>query len=271
MSENGIYRFECRYDGSDYYGWQRQPDVETIQQQLEQVWSEVLSQPITVHGAGRTDRGVHALGQVAHLEVDPEAVPVPESRWSLLVNQRLPADISIRNLTRARRGFHSRHSATYRFYGYRFCYHTRSRFSDHQYAWIIKGNRWDPAGARGVVRELDGTIPTRVFSGRGGSTHDAEQWELDLRFRQLRPGEPWILLGSPSFRYRMVRCVATAVARVLKGRWDRTDLRSRIRKSGGALDAGPPQGCYLVRVVYYGDTPSFSEVWTRILGAFGSG
>lgn len=270
MPTTVTYRFECRYDGSDYYGWQRQPDVDTIQQQLEFAWAEVLSQSVTIQGSGRTDRGVHALNQVAHIELEPDSTTIPEARWGILVNQWLPSDIAIENVRRAKPEFHARHSASYRVYGYRFCYHSKARFGTERYAWKIYGSRWDPGNAREIVRELNGHIPTRLFSGRGGSSYDAETWELTMNLRQLRPGELWILVGSPSFRYRMVRCLATAVARGLKDRWDPSDLRSRIRAAEGTLDAAPAQGCYLAGV-FYDRSPSVGGVWNRILTAFGPG
>ncbi|QFU22167.1 tRNA pseudouridine(38-40) synthase TruA [Shewanella eurypsychrophilus] len=111
------------YDGSNYYGWQRQLEVDTVQAQLERALSKVANQPITVHCAGRTDAGVHGTGQVVHFETTANR---KESAWTLGVNVNLPDDIAVKWVKIVDEDFHARFSATARRYRYMiYNYHLR--------------------------------------------------------------------------------------------------------------------------------------------------
>ncbi|MDH3000026.1 tRNA pseudouridine(38,39,40) synthase TruA [Chelonobacter oris] len=103
------------YDGSRYFGWQRQQSVKSIQQDLELALSKVAAHDVTVFCAGRTDSGVHATGQVVHFETD--AVRQPQA-WTLGVNANLPADIKVKWAMPVAQTFHARFSATARRYRY---------------------------------------------------------------------------------------------------------------------------------------------------------
>lgn len=103
------------YDGSRYYGWQRQREVISVQAELERVLSRIAAHPVEVQCAGRTDAGVHATGQVIHFDC-----PVPRklAAWTLGANANLPADIAVRWAQEVPEDFHARFSATARRYRY---------------------------------------------------------------------------------------------------------------------------------------------------------
>lgn len=103
------------YDGSAYYGWQRQQEVTSVQQCLENALSQVANEPITVFCAGRTDAGVHATGQVVHFDTQASR---PEVAWSMGVNANLPPTIAVRWVKNVVTDFHARFSATARRYRY---------------------------------------------------------------------------------------------------------------------------------------------------------
>lgn len=103
------------YDGSGYFGWQRQAEVDSVQGQLEQALSKVANEPISLFCAGRTDAGVHATGQVVHF--DTNAVR-NEGAWTLGVNANLPDNIAVRWVKEVDESFHARFSATARRYRY---------------------------------------------------------------------------------------------------------------------------------------------------------
>ncbi|ROP62960.1 tRNA pseudouridine38-40 synthase [Enterobacter sp. BIGb0383] len=103
------------YDGSRYYGWQRQQEVRSVQEKLEQALSKVADEPIVVFCAGRTDAGVHGTGQVVHFET--RAVR-KDAAWTLGVNANLPGDIAVRWVKTVPEDFHARFSATARRYRY---------------------------------------------------------------------------------------------------------------------------------------------------------
>ena len=103
------------YDGSKYYGWQRQNEVRSVQEKLEKALSQVANEPITVFCAGRTDAGVHGTGQVVHFETTAQR---KDAAWTLGVNANLPGDIAVRWVKAVPDDFHARFSATARRYRY---------------------------------------------------------------------------------------------------------------------------------------------------------
>ena len=104
-----------QYLGTHYHGWQRQPDRISIQEEIENALAEVTGKPVTLHGAGRTDAGVHAAAQVAHFEY---IGPIPADKWAKILNSRLPKDILIRGSATVPPDWHARFSALWRRYRY---------------------------------------------------------------------------------------------------------------------------------------------------------
>ncbi|AFJ46332.1 tRNA pseudouridine(38-40) synthase TruA [Shimwellia blattae] len=103
------------YDGSKYYGWQRQQEVPSVQEKLEKALSQVANEPVTVFCAGRTDAGVHATGQVVHFETTAQR---KDAAWTMGVNANLPGDVAVRWVKPVAEDFHARFSATARRYRY---------------------------------------------------------------------------------------------------------------------------------------------------------
>ena len=108
-------RLTVAYDGTDFSGWQVQPGRRTVQGSLEEALERTLGAPVRVFGAGRTDAGVHALGQVAHFDAEDE---LPEARLLAALNSRLPPDVRVRELREAAPGFHALRSARDKTYVY---------------------------------------------------------------------------------------------------------------------------------------------------------
>ncbi|GKX60188.1 tRNA pseudouridine(38-40) synthase TruA [Leminorella grimontii] len=115
MSESVKVALGIEYDGSRYYGWQRQQEVASVQGELEKALSQVANHPVTVFCAGRTDAGVHATGQVVHFETTSNRKDVA---WTMGVNANLPSDIAVRWVKSVEPDFHARFSATARRYRY---------------------------------------------------------------------------------------------------------------------------------------------------------
>lgn len=114
MNQN--YKIVLSYDGTDYHGWQRQPDKRTIQGVLEEILYRFHSQKINVLGAGRTDAGVHAQGQVAHFKAD---LNLNDEELLRALNSQLPNDIRILSITPVSQSFHARKAAKSKIYSYR--------------------------------------------------------------------------------------------------------------------------------------------------------
>ena len=104
-----------QYLGTDFHGWQRQSRDRTVQEEIEKAISRVTGEHVTLHGAGRTDSGVHAAAQVAHFDV-PDIIPA--DKWAKILNNYLPGDILIRASAKVELDWHARFSAIYRRYRY---------------------------------------------------------------------------------------------------------------------------------------------------------
>lgn len=108
------------YKGTNYAGWQIQPKKRTIEGEIERVLSEIFNCEINIVGSGRTDAGVHALGQVFHFDVDSLSLDLDRIRYS--ANKMLPKDIDLRSLEVVEDSFHSRYNATEKVYRYSICF-----------------------------------------------------------------------------------------------------------------------------------------------------
>jgi tRNA pseudouridine38-40 synthase len=136
MSKLQAFKLVLEYDGSRFSGWQTQVNARTVQGELQQVADELFGVPVDLQGSGRTDAGVHALGQVAHLKVrDPRRKLTPQQILREL-NDRLPSSIAIVELDPATPDFHARHDAVSRAYFYQIS--TRKAALSKRYVWWIK-------------------------------------------------------------------------------------------------------------------------------------
>jgi tRNA pseudouridine38-40 synthase len=129
------WKLTLEYDGTRYSGWQEQRNARTVQGDLRAAVEEYFGTEVELHGAGRTDAGVHAAAQVAHLKVDTKRVPPPETLLREL-NARLPADIAILEAEPVSSRFHARHDAVSRSYVYQIS-SRKSAFSK-RYVWWVK-------------------------------------------------------------------------------------------------------------------------------------
>lgn len=121
------------YDGARYAGWQRQHNGITIQQRVEEALTKTYGNTCIIHGAGRTDAGVHASGQVAHVQLPEQAHSIPLEKLPVALNTRLPFDVRIRAAAYVHDDFHARYSAIWREYIYTIT--TSDSVFDRHYAW----------------------------------------------------------------------------------------------------------------------------------------
>jgi tRNA pseudouridine38-40 synthase len=241
-------RVKVAYDGSGYCGWQVQPDQPTIQGALESVLAGIEGQPVAVAGSGRTDAGVHALGQVATF---PLANPIPVENLQKAMNRLLPEAIRIVEVAEAPTGFHARYSATAKLYEYRIwreeiCPPTLSRYVyPHPYP-------LDEAAMRQAAPEFEGTHDFRSLAAG-----NAEGKESTIRtiFSSTLERQGSLLVyrvrGS-GFLHHMVRNIVGVLLEV--GRGVRAPggvaaiLAARQRAAAGSTV--PARGLFLVEVEY---------------------
>ncbi len=241
------YRLLLEYDGTDYHGWQRQPDRPTIQEVLETALATVLRHPARLHAAGRTDAGVHALGQVATFRSE-RALEGRELRKAL--NALTPPDVAVREVSIVPDAFDARRSATSRVYEYRIWNQPwRSPFW-HRYTWHVPRSL-DLRAMRTAAGALVGEHDFSAFRAADCDSESRTRRVLHSGFTEAENMCTYRIQAN-AFLKHMVRTIVGTLVSVGIGELAVEDvaevLRARDRTRAGAT--APPQGLSLVAVSY---------------------
>lgn len=240
-------RLLIEYDGTDFCGWQNQPNGPTVQQALEAALATALREPIDAVGSGRTDTGVHARGQVAHIVTEAEVDP---QRLRASLNGLLPHAIAILAVEAAPDGFHARYDARRRHYRYQAT--TEPRALDRRTRTLL---RWAPdidtmneAASLLIGRhEFSSFCKTQSGTTNRICTVERARWTAEAR-----PGDLSFEVVADRFLHGMVRAMVGTLVEVGRGRRAPGDiaevLAARDRRTAG--QAAPPQGLSLDRVDY---------------------
>jgi tRNA pseudouridine38-40 synthase len=239
-----------QYDGTEYVGWQRQDVGISIQALLEDALAPIEGAPVVVHGAGRTDAGVHALAQVATFGLNASIEPDTLSR---ALNAVLPRDVRVTAVEAVDPGFHARFSATGKVYEYRIVNAPFVSPFLHRYAWHVPA-LLDFSAMRQASELLVGTHDFAAFQGSGSvvasTTRRVVSIEWDEGGGYDRPGV--MRIEGDGFLRHMVRNIVGTLVGVGSGRWKPADigeiLASKDRRRAGRT--APPHGLFLVRVRY---------------------
>jgi tRNA pseudouridine38-40 synthase len=245
------YKLTLEYDGSGLVGWQRQAKGKSVQQLLEQAVQRFCGAEVTVHGAGRTDAGVHALGQVAHLDL-PRASAPDTIRGAL--NQHVkPAAITVLAVEPAADNFDARRSARGRVYLYRILNRRPPPALERGRVWHV-GPALDSAAMQRAASLLVGK---HDFSSFRDSLCQARSPVKTLdALDVVRAGdEIRIEARARSFLHHQVRNMVGTLKLVGAGKWKVEDVAAALaaqdRRAAGPT--APPDGLYLVAVIYPGD------------------
>jgi tRNA pseudouridine38-40 synthase len=242
------YKLTIEYDGSGFSGWQRQENGPSIQQVLEEAVFALTGQTISVHGAGRTDAGVHASGQVAHVDLGREW-----SAWRLreAINAHLVGrPIAVLEVEPAVDGFDARRSAIRRDYLYRIVNRRAPLTFELGRAWLVKYAL--DAGAMHEAAQL--LIGRHDFSTFRDSQCQASSPLRTLnRLEVTREGDRIeFFVGARSFLHRQVRSMVGSLVEVGSGKWQAADLRAALEAADRSRcgPVAPACGLYLALVEY---------------------
>jgi tRNA pseudouridine38-40 synthase len=245
------YALSIAYDGSRYCGWQRQSGFDTIQERLEAAVEVLMGEPVVVHGAGRTDAGVHALAQCAHVRLPARRPPDVLLR---ALNGNLPRDIAVTAVREAGAGFHARFSARAKRYLYRFvCSPVRPVIAPGYYHWVR--GALDLDAMRRAARALVGRHDFAAFASNPGYTRSRGTVRCIQHLHLWRrPHGVDLVVQGDGFLYNMVRSVAGTLRDIGRGRLEpeRMAVILRERDRGAAGPTLEPGGLYLLRVLYPG-------------------
>jgi tRNA pseudouridine38-40 synthase len=237
------------YDGAGFRGWQSQPGGGAVQDVLQEAMTRLAGgKKVSVQGSGRTDAGVHALGQVAHADV-PEERGEPRF-WLHALNRVLRPQIRILNCARADKSFHARYSATGKTYEYLLW--TAPILPPHRAGrcWHVRGV--DVSVLRRAAKIFTGRHDFRGFSANRGTP--VQDTHRHLRRAVVSSEGPLVRLRfeGDGFLYKMVRMLVAAMVRVAQGKASMADLHARLagKASVSRREVAPPDGLYLVRVRY---------------------
>lgn len=236
-----------QYDGSAYHGWQVQSDPETIQGHIERAVQELLGKKIGIIGSGRTDSGVHALGQIAHFEVDSCNIPI-ENLWKAL-NRLLPEDIRLMASSKVDDNFHSRFAAIRREYLYQIT--SSPNVLNRNTQWYVK-YRLDTEKLHKLSELILGEHDFSSFCYAGTETENMV-CNLEMASWEVHPdGIMSFNIAGDRFLHHMVRMLVGSMIEVARGKWDMAhflDLLMHPNRQAHVITA-PANGLALFQVSY---------------------
>lgn len=249
------------YDGGAFFGWQLQPSERTVQGELERVLTRLLNAPARVIGSGRTDRGVHATGQVASVDA-PVRWTAPALRRAL--NALLPPEVWVESAAVVDPRFHPRYDATRRAYLYRVGLVERSRSPFHaRFCWPLV-REVDLAVMREVTGALVGDHSFRAFAKAGQEERGDRCTVVEARWAEWPGMGVELHIAANRFLHHMVRYLVGTLVDVGLGKRAPEEVAAML-EPGTALETSPPappEGLYLRAVDYpappYGPPPTAS-------------
>jgi len=237
------------YDGTGYVGWQRQASGESIQGLLEDALSKIDGRAVTVHGAGRTDAGVHATGQVASARI---ACAHDERRLLRALNANLPDAVRVFDVRVMPDAFHARFSATGKRYEYRIWNGRVVPPALRLYTWHVP-QALDVTVMQRAADAIPGEHDFAAFQGSRSATHTSVRRVISARWLSAADGTLVFDIDGEGFLRYMVRSLVGTLVEIGQRRRDAGDM-ARLLATGDRSGAGrtaPPEGLFLVKVEYH--------------------
>jgi len=243
------YKITLEYDGTNYSGWQAQKNAKSIQGTLIKTAEDFLEGHVEIQGAGRTDAGVHALGQVAHLETERK---IDADRLRFGLNDNLPAGINVLQVKQADSRFHARHHAISRSYLYLLS--RRRTALCKKYVWWIKDNL-DVKKMQRALTLFAGFHDFASFADKRMDKDTSTQVKIEtVQLKEINNIIAIRIVGS-HFLWKMVRRIVGVTAEVGRGKFTVSDIEKMLTSYSDipAQFTAPPSGLFLESVLYEGD------------------
>ena len=240
-------KLTLEYDGENYHGWQRQPQVPTIQGTIEASLAEIVREKVNLIGSGRTDAGVHARGQVANFKTKSR---IPLRNLKAALNGLLPKDIVIKHAVQVPDDFHARYGAKSKLYRYTILNASISSPFSRKYAYFFPCHL-DVAAMKRAAKFLVGRHDFSSFRGTGTARENYLRRVTRLRI-SVEKEFIYLDMEADGFLYNMVRIIAGTLVEVGRGKMVAGEVKEILRaqdrrRSGPTL---PARGLCLVRVKY---------------------
>ena len=237
------------YDGAAFAGWQSQAHRNTVQDTLEHAFQKISGTRIRVHGAGRTDAGVHALAQCAHVDLPDRRLSL--ERWTNALNSTLPPAIRILRCQFMPQNFHARFSATGKLYRYRIWAAPILPPLEFGRAWHIS-SPLDVDLLKTAGKKFVGTHDFAAFAAnRGKKEQDTMRTIWSAQIRRSGPRIA-IEIAGDGFLYKMVRLMVGAMTQVALNKMNVDEIVARLKAglANGSRFVAPAKGLYLVKIWY---------------------
>lgn len=233
------------YDGADFNGWQWQPKGRTVQGVLQSSLERLIRESPKVISAGRTDAGVHALGQVVNFKTETRLKP---QQIKSGLNSYLPDDIRVLEVQEVPQQFHARHDATKRFY--RYVISTRPKAIGRQYAWHCRY-----ALDLGKMKTAASFLPgSHVFKGFAKLIENEPHYLCDVESAQWIDSDDRLVfeISANRFLHHMVRMIVGTLVEVGRGKYAPEYVKQilDVKELQRVIVVAPPQGLFLVKVYY---------------------
>ncbi|MCB1114713.1 MAG: tRNA pseudouridine(38-40) synthase TruA [Chlamydiia bacterium] len=244
------YVLTFQYDGTNYVGWQVQPKDASVQKTCQEVLETVLRQKADLTGAGRTDSGVHALAQTAHIEVD---TPLDLYRFKSSMNGLLPDDVRLLSVEEKPEDFHARYSAKGKIYRYHIALKGKESLFKRKYQWVLPYREFDVEKLKQGAKRLLGEHDFKGFASenhRGAASYDSIR---TMKRLDIEEGEELILtFEADGFLYKMVRNLVGTLVDVGRGYFPPERIAEVLETGDRKLagQAAPAHGLFLVKVLY---------------------